>query len=457
MVEISNQNIFINAILSDIENYPGKSHFLLSALNKDRTSLRSYITDCDLSLPIINKVNSKQAVTMCLKKAIQDVYRIFDSEMYLNFTVKENIVSSLVWGKFRKYHKDWMSIYSNKISFDNIQKQERYKKMKMDASNNQSNRLQNLKLQLGNGDIEKGEQLFNIKKQVDMSVANNTIKDVSLNHRIKFTAWLASQSGILHMNPFLDKTVKTFDNVSQYIMGSDSIHKTFYVPTSNDLLLLLYGLSTHTEAYKLSILSTIVFNSNIAYEYPHTFVYISTYGDENNTLLSLRGTQSVSSGFIFNIIGIVKHDEKFYGVSDKTECVFKQLPDEFHSSFRGENPSMRVPTSCRVLRPLRNISCLTIFNKTNDCYYNFRIKENINPVCINTIISEIFMNTFLHQSITDSNNRLDILRKEKFLIKKTRLDTLDEKLSRLTNMFISGKISENVYNLSTEHMKKEFK
>ena len=444
MVEISNQNIFINAILSDIENYPG-THFLLSALNKDRTSLRSDITGCDLSLPIINQVNSKQAVTMCLKKAIQDVYRIFDSEIYLSFSIKDNIVSSLVWGKFRKYHRYWMSIYSNKVNIDNIQKQVRYKKMKMDAANNQSNRLQNLKLQM----------CYNGEK-VDISVANNTIKDISLNHRIRFTSWLSSPSGILYMNPFLDKTVKTFDNVSPYIVGSTSTHKICYVPTSNDLLSLLYGLSTHTEASKLSIVSTIVFNSSIAYEYPHTFVYISSHGDENNTLLSLSGTQSVSSGFIFNIIGIVKHDEKIYGVSDTTESVFKQLPDEFHSSFRGENPS-RVPTSCRVLRPLRNISCLSIFNKNNDCYYNFRIKENTTPVCINTIISEIFMNTFLQQSITDSNNRLDILRKEKFLIKETCLDTLDEKLAVLTNMFISGKISENVYNLSTELMKKEFK
>jgi hypothetical protein len=312
--------------------------------------------------------------------------------------------------------------------------------MKMDAANNQSNRLQNLKLQM----------CYNGKK-VDISVANNTIKDSSLNHRIRFTSWLSSPSGRLYMNPFLDKTVKTFDNVSPYIVGSTSTHKIFYVPTSNDLLSLLYGLSTHTEASKLSIFSTIVFNSSIAYEYPHTFVYISSHGDENNTLLSLSGTQSVSSGFIFNIIGIVKHDEKIYGVSDTTESVFKQLPDEFHSSFRGENPYMRVPISCRVLRQLQNINYLSIFNKNNDCYYNFRIKENINPVCINTIISEIFMNTFLQQSITDSNNSLYILRKE------TCLYTLDEKLARLTNMFISGKISENVYNLSTELMKKEFK
>ena len=109
---------FKDAVNLDIDGK--KDHFLNLYLGLDLESDPIKIPLIDRDIPY---KNGKQAIRAMIQRAIQEVFKKFDVELYNTFENKKGIIEQMVWGCYRKeFYEKFRFLYVDMLSQDQIKK-----------------------------------------------------------------------------------------------------------------------------------------------------------------------------------------------------------------------------------------------------------------------------------------------------------------------------------------------
>ena len=93
-------DLFQSAVLLDISD--NSSHFLNLCITKDKKVREQIFSDISINLP--EKCSGiRRSTKIMIMKSIQDIFNIFDVELYNGFSEKKGVVTLLIWKKFREY------------------------------------------------------------------------------------------------------------------------------------------------------------------------------------------------------------------------------------------------------------------------------------------------------------------------------------------------------------------
>ena len=326
---------FLEAVTRDKLELGNSEADFLNAVNKD-------ILNKEYPKPTKETALDK-ASYLLLRQAIQESFNKFDVDLYDSFPNPTGVIRMMVWGRFRALQRDWVTIRDQYVNEKDKAAAIKLQEQRRLASIKKSQKIEEEKLKLGNGDIETGNILWNERKVKQMAEANSNERETNLTQEKAWNDWLMSDEAKQHNTPMKDISPTQFGSFYTRPYGKG---EELRFPTHERMAEALLTLANSPNAKNISIRATLDWNKNESFAYPSTFVHTG------EKLTQLTGTPDILRGHSCNLVGIMKEGDLIFGVTDRTYIVHRLLPEQFHKNFRARNPFTHVTSNMRALRPL---------------------------------------------------------------------------------------------------------
>ena len=294
----------------------------------------------DLPLPDGN-TGTHLGITMCLRRAIQHVYKTLNISRYNSFADPQRVIEIMSWGRFRHYEREWRSAYNTRVSLGRQVKKAADKVMHEQASLKKSQKIEAL---IDNMGLDK----WNKKKAEDTAIANARVRDTSLRQEKEYADWLESSHGQSFLLPFTDGSTTSFSTSNSTTTTGTRATTHLRVADRAGLVKVLKDLASNPASGNIRVTCTLDWDKLKPFTYPNTFVIMNT------GLSKLTGPGDIVPGHKVQIIGLALFSGKDYAVTKQSATTHRLLPERFHKTFRARNPFTKVSTKMNVMRPLEH-------------------------------------------------------------------------------------------------------
>ena len=347
---------FKDAVNLDIDGK--KDHFLNLYLGLDLESDPIKIPLIDRDIPY---KNGKQAIRAMIQRAIQEVFKKFDVELYNTFENKKGIIEQMVWGCYRKeFYEKFRFLYVDMLSQDQIKKRGIEKLGLERAALKRNEKIIAEQLRLGGGDLQLGIKRWNERVKEDKIVADSRDRVVSLSQENEFNNWLSSTQGKAFIKAPVDTSPRFFYPIG-YFYHSSLTSKTFKANNQDDILKWLvelqkFAINNYKNIKKkISVRVCLNWDTSIPFSYPTTFISC------DGKFLKYHASDSISQMTTIVILGI-EYENGWYITTDFSRPVYKLLPPPFTDNFRSRNPCMELSSSCYIMRRVDNaVARVTVY------------------------------------------------------------------------------------------------